>query len=121
MLEARFDALQEEVGVIKRDLQKDIAMLLEKFEVMMKNWDIQERDTKEKGNSPDLTEPAMSSDARLKTQEMGGVVEGRGHREEIEKWENRSHRLEMPLFNGEDPDGWIFRVEIYFNMNYFTN
>ena len=26
-------------------------------------------------------------------------------------------KLEMPVFNGEDPDGWIYRAEHYFQMH----
>ena len=26
-------------------------------------------------------------------------------------------QLEMPVFNGECPEGWIFRAELYFEMN----
>ncbi|KAA0054710.1 gypsy/ty3 element polyprotein [Cucumis melo var. makuwa] len=25
-------------------------------------------------------------------------------------------KLEMPVFNGEDPDGWFYRVEHYFQL-----
>lgn len=27
----------------------------------------------------------------------------------------------MPIFDGENPDGWIFRTERYFNMNQLSN
>lgn len=32
----------------------------------------------------------------------------------------RSRRVEMPTFNGENPDGWTFRAERYFAMNGLT-
>ncbi|KAF7814834.1 Splicing factor U2AF 65 kDa subunit [Senna tora] len=32
----------------------------------------------------------------------------------------RYRKLEMPLFNGEDPIGWLFRVERYFSINGIT-
>ena len=29
-------------------------------------------------------------------------------------------RLEMPVFNGGSPKGWIFRAELYFEINQLT-
>lgn len=29
----------------------------------------------------------------------------------------KGRRLEIPTFNGDDPDGWILRAERYFNLN----
>lgn len=29
-------------------------------------------------------------------------------------------RLEMPVFNGEHPDSWVYRAETYFEMHYLT-
>lgn len=36
--------------------------------------------------------------------------DGRGERIKLKK-------LEMPVFNGTDPDGWLFRAELYFQMH----
>ena len=35
------------------------------------------------------------------------------------EWQG-NRRLEMPVFNGENPDGWLFRAERYFNINRLT-
>ena len=32
------------------------------------------------------------------------------------EWQG-GRRLEMPIFTGENPDGWLFQAERYFNMN----
>ena len=33
----------------------------------------------------------------------------------------RFRRLEMPLFDGTNPDGWILKAERYFAFHRFTN
>lgn len=44
--------------------------------------------------------------------------EGERHEERERVAENQSHRkLELPLFEGDDPLGWIFKVERYFSVN----
>lgn len=35
--------------------------------------------------------------------------------------DHRVRRLEMPVFNGEAPDAWIFRAKRDFGINQFTN
>ena len=44
----------------------------------------------------------------------GGV--GGGYRSDI-----RGRRLEMSLFEGEEPDGWIFQANRYFAVNRLTD
>ena len=34
--------------------------------------------------------------------------------------EVRTRKLELPLFDGDNPDGWIYRAERYFAMLQFT-
>ncbi|EXB74399.1 hypothetical protein L484_004218 [Morus notabilis] len=43
-----------------------------------------------------------------------------GGREGIWKGECPSHRLEMPVFDGVNPEGWVYRVEHYFTLNRLT-
>ena len=33
------------------------------------------------------------------------------------KYDGRGRRLEMPVFDGKNPDGWVLRAERFFNMN----
>ena len=46
-----------------------------------------------------------------RVRDKGGVIEGFG------RLEMRSQRLEMPVFEGDDLDGWVFRAECYFAVN----
>ena len=41
-------------------------------------------------------------------------VEGAG------RFDYKGRHLEMSIFEGEDPDGWIFRAERYFTINQLT-
>lgn len=36
-----------------------------------------------------------------------GSIWFRERRDDLWKMENQSRKLEMPVFNGEDPDGWM--------------
>ena len=36
-----------------------------------------------------------------------------------EPWRG-GHQLEMPIFSGENLEGWIFRAELFFEMNHLT-
>lgn len=102
-------------------MRTEVSELLEKFSLMMKKWDGLERDRKEKGvetNSPGTT---TNQDNPLASQGSGENTEFRGRRDEGDQGGMGGRRLEMPMFNGEDPDGWIFRAERYFNMNRLGN
>ena len=33
---------------------------------------------------------------------------------------NKFKKVEMPIFNGEDPDSWLFRAERYFRIHKLT-
>lgn len=50
-----------------------------------------------------------------------GSIWFRERRDDLWKMENQSRKLEMPVFNGEDPDGWIFRAKRYFTMNLLSD
>lgn len=67
---------------------------------------------KEKETPPMMEKtPARSSKLEL----MSGRIEGscgNTPTHEFHGW-----RLELPVFEGENPDGWVFRAERYFLMN----
>jgi len=50
VLETKFDVIQEEMGMMKSDLQRDMAGLHEKFDLVMKKLEGLERDRKDKRN-----------------------------------------------------------------------
>ena len=60
----------------------------------------------------------IPSPDRGKEQPPRGLCESRS--EDNRRIEILSRRLEMSLFEGWNPEGWIFRVEHYFNVNRLT-
>ena len=34
-----------------------------------------------------------------------------------QRWDGRARRLELPIFDGTDLDGWVFRAERFFDLN----
>lgn len=95
--------------------------LLEEFNLMMKKWEVCEQDSKEKGVESNSAGMRTNGDIPVTTQGLGENTEIRGQRDEVEQIGGRIRCLEMPVFNGEDLDGWIFRAERYFNMNHLRN
>ncbi|KAL2460735.1 Mediator of RNA polymerase II transcription subunit 25 [Abeliophyllum distichum] len=95
-----------------------MATLMERFNWMVDKLEEQERGRKGKeGEGTKRIELSISSENSpgIKTGsreiERGGGFDG-GWRPGI-----RSRRLEMPVFEGLDPDGWIYKAERYFAIN----
>lgn len=67
----------------------------------------------------DIMSPAMdkASSSKSTSRKDKMVAYMRNH-----YWENRINdkRIEMPIFNGEDPEGWFYRVEIYLSINEYS-
>ena len=81
---------------------------------MRTKWEEQEREQKNKekmGGQPTefFQDSKVTQDVGVRRAKIGGV--NGSWRPEI-----RGRRLEMPLFEGDDLDGWIFRAEHYFAM-----
>ncbi|GKC79904.1 hypothetical protein Tco_1130678, partial [Tanacetum coccineum] len=59
----------------------------------------------------------MNDDHNRKLTSFGfGQPTTRVKRETHNKYEHRTRKLKMPLFDGEDAYGWIYRVERYFEI-----
>jgi hypothetical protein len=35
--------------------------------------------------------------------------------------EQTQNRMDMPVFDGSDPDGWVLRMERYYTINHFED
>ncbi|XP_052185288.1 uncharacterized protein LOC127796925 [Diospyros lotus] len=113
-LEGRIDGMQRSV----ESVEKNVADLLEQFAWLRTRWEEQERERKNKeklGGQP----PEFAQDSKA-TPKMGVRRVEAGGFEGGWRSEGRGRRLEMPLFEGEDPDGWIFRADRYFAVNGLT-
>ena len=86
---------------------------------MRAKWDEQERERKNKSK-----EREGPLEFTMDFEVTPGVVGGRdskggvggGYRSDL-----RGRRLEMPIFEGENPDEWIFRAKRYFAVNQLTD
>ncbi|KAF7810403.1 Deoxycytidylate deaminase [Senna tora] len=124
-MEGRVDTMETEMGGMKVEIaaiQVDITSI-EEFMIEMKDslgrleGKNQEQDT---GGS--RLEGDREREKELQEEEGGGEnrEKRRGTHEEdggAEKDNGRYRRLELPVFYGEDPIGWLFRVERYFSVN----
>jgi len=107
-LETRIDGMQSGLDAVRGDVQS----MLEQFAWLRTRWEEAERERKHKGKEGDQPlESTLDSEA---TPRVGGGLEREGGSGGIGP---RGRKLEMPLFEGENPDEWIFRAERYFAVN----
>ncbi|XP_022848903.1 uncharacterized protein LOC111371244 [Olea europaea var. sylvestris] len=121
-LEERFEGVQQELHegleTIKGEIQNDISGLKEKFELLLSKWEGQAHDGKGKGvaGSSSMAAPTVESPSNYEEPDQPNKdLEDKG------RMDGRSRRLEMPVFHGENPDGWLFKAERYFSINHFSN
>ena len=94
------------MGSLKEQLQS----INEKFEQFLK---VHEENTR-------THSPFASSKAKEILSPATGIIEGptpisaTGHN-------SRLHRIEMSVFDGENPDDWILKVERYFQLYHISN
>ncbi|EXB66394.1 hypothetical protein L484_008284 [Morus notabilis] len=66
--------------------------------------------------------PAEQARASTSSGEEGGsatmAVNNSGNGPTPNGWDTWFYRMEIPLFNGEDPHGWLFQLERYFHIQY---
>ncbi|KAA0050168.1 transposon Tf2-1 polyprotein isoform X1 [Cucumis melo var. makuwa] len=60
----------------------------------------------------------------MKTEMAELIDEVNGNEKDVEEKNNdqsKFKKVEMPVFNGEDPDAWLFRVDRYFQIHKLTD
>ncbi|KAL2466243.1 hypothetical protein Adt_42094 [Abeliophyllum distichum] len=115
-VESNHAELHMGLDALRTEFQQMHFDMMGKFDLILRTWESQERERKEKG--PSQTKSAKpSSNSVLPQNSAGGIQDGRGEREG--SW-GPDRRMDMPVFTGEDPDGWIFRAERYFAINRMT-
>lgn len=93
--------------------------MLKQFAIMRTRWDEQEWERKAKTHGGEWpTEFTQDSE----------VTPGVGMNQRMEggtsvgwRQDRRGRRLEMPTFEGDNPDDWIFRAERYFSINQLSD
>ncbi|KAF7810715.1 Retrovirus-related Pol polyprotein from transposon 17.6 [Senna tora] len=116
-MESRVENVEKELGVFKEDLTQV-------KEVMMMMKDTLERLERkvDKGGEHDQSEGSGAhgeGEKEKDSEEVNNKDKDKDKgREEVNDGDNRKYRkLELPLFEGDDAVGWLFRVERYFSIN----
>ncbi|XP_031253666.1 cation/H(+) antiporter 15-like [Pistacia vera] len=108
-VENRIDGLEKEMGSVKEDLGSVKEYLLE-----FREW-MRLRDKKEESQSCEKGKVAMTENSN--SEESG--VHDRSNGGEIGREDKRIKKLELLVFNGDDPYRWTFRANQYFVINQY--
>ena len=84
-------------------MEKNMAALGSKIDLLLQSQG--EREVNRRKGMEELRPPEEGADQSEVSREANWRFDGRGR------------RLEMPVFDGRNPDGWVFRAERFFNMN----
>ncbi|XP_024017591.1 uncharacterized protein LOC112090471 [Morus notabilis] len=105
------ESMREDLGKIPR-LEQGLELLLIRMDELSKQRGPENRESPETDNGipAEQTAPTTETDYRPAEWREGGSCT-----------EFRTRRVEMPVFDGENPDGWIFRAERYFSLNRLTD
>ena len=102
------DAMRNETNDIRGELRlvvEGFASMREQFEWMRARWEEMERERKSKEKLGESSPGEFDSEVVLGIGERRAATEGP---EGAWRPDSRGRKLEMPLFEGDDPDGWIF-------------
>ena len=130
----RLDQVEEVVGSVQQELRRFEGSVREELQSVGKRLELledlpsrlehliklQEESARggssatEKMKGPTIYNPSPLGDSPG----YGGNSSGSGHGT---RQDFRMRRLEMPTFDGSNPDGWILKAERYFTLNHFSN
>ncbi|XP_031283145.1 uncharacterized protein LOC116141808 [Pistacia vera] len=108
-MDSRVDNVEREVTKLGVEMGTIRECLVE-----IQSW-VRRKDEEEVGR----TEMRSSENVRSQQEENPNGASESGNRNQTRS-EMTGRKLEMPIFFGEDPYGWIFRVERYFHLNGIT-
>ncbi|KAF7802354.1 Retrotransposable element Tf2 [Senna tora] len=112
-MESRVENVEKEIGVFREDLTQV-------KEVMMIMKDTLERLERkvDKGGERELSEGSRAHGDGEKEKDSDEVNDKAKEKEGVNDDDSNKYRkLELPLFDGDDAVGWLFRVERYFSIN----
>ena len=105
-LEVIVAGVQDDMGFLREQKQ----LISEKFERFLK---IQEENTH--SHSPSVTGKAQEALGLT-----AGIIEGLSPNFPAHH-DQRLRRIEIPMFDGENPDGWILKAGRYFHLYHMSN
>ncbi|XP_052170614.1 uncharacterized protein LOC127786905 [Diospyros lotus] len=125
-LEMRVEGMQRSIQAVG----KKVASLLEQFAWMQARWEEQDRERKneerreeqvrERKGKRDKEDPPASSPLTREGTPVAGARSGEGV-DGVRKQEYHGRHPEIPISEGDDSDGWVFRAERYFIVNQLSN
>ena len=118
---SKIPAIEEKLTTISVQTEKTHQMLIMLMESITKERTITSEKMAESSvletNSMKAKEKEGSTSKDYKGETKGGKNEGEDETSE----RNKFKKVEMPVFNGEDPDSWLFRAERYFQIHKLTD
>lgn len=110
VIQTGLESMQSEMHRIQ-SIEKNMGLMMEQLKFMMHRWDGQEKDRK-KGQE-ELPASEFTANSTITPGDGGQSGEQNGV---LWQPEYRNRRLEIPVFEGENPEGWVFKAERYFNL-----
>ncbi|XP_031276149.1 uncharacterized protein LOC116134605 [Pistacia vera] len=107
-MEKEMKSVMEDMSSVKTDIGSLKDFLTEMTELMRMRDERDEKRDREKEKSQSTSGDQDSGYGREQDRETNG---------KSEKEEKKGRKLELPIFNGEDPFGWTFRADHYFAIN----
>lgn len=131
-IEASIGSFQMEIGTLKEKFQSEIGTLHSKMGSIKK---MLETILKQGAESPIKAAPhpkstsqgtshtstPTSGSMRNQGGSEGDGINGRGMNDMHRFYAIKGRKLEIPVFDGKDPDGWIMRAERYFKLNHLND
>ncbi|KAA0037917.1 ty3-gypsy retrotransposon protein [Cucumis melo var. makuwa] len=120
MIEDRLTASEAEIEAIKQEVQR-LPLLEKNLEKMQAMLSVMYEDHQRLTEGSELT--GVSTGKRKVRNEEGPQEEGEEGETSLSvetgggQKRIKFKKLEMPVFNGEDPEGWFYRAEHYFQMH----
>ncbi|KAL2465358.1 Uncharacterized protein Adt_41209 [Abeliophyllum distichum] len=117
-MEEMHQGVKLSMETMKTEIQGQMETLMERFNWMADKLEEQERGRKGKeGEGTKRTELPISSENSPGIKTRSREIEGGGGFDGGWRPDHRSRRLEMPVFEGLDPDRWIYKAKRYFAIN----
>ena len=106
----RMDSMEEAMVAAQEEFQREMGSLKDEIQTMNKRFEQFIKLQEDTGGSNSYKGEKMLSP------NFGGGSSSGGTRHDF-----RFRKLEMPLFDGSNPDGWILKAERYFSVNRLSN
>lgn len=127
-IEANIGSVQVEIGALKENLKSEIGNLHSEMGSIKKMLEaVLKQRIDSPANSGSHSKPPNQGTPLHSTSNSGvnknhgesedDAIGGRSGNDNNRFYAIKGRKLEIPVFDGQDPDGWIMRAERYFKLN----